>query len=105
MEELQGLLLKIITRIMRLLTRQGLLIEEQGMSYLAEPDPDNALTPLQAASCTYRIALKAARGTEGAEPANRTQPTGQFHTARLRQRARFQPTCRGSLRRRSTHAT
>ena len=27
------------------------------MSYLAELDPDNPLTPLQAASCTYRIAL------------------------------------------------
>ena len=57
MEELQALLVKIITRILKLLTRQGLLIEEQGMTYLAEPDPDNALTPLQAASCTYRIAL------------------------------------------------
>jgi Putative transposase len=55
--ELQALLVKIITRLMRLLTRQGYLIEEQGMSYLAEPDAHNALTPLQAASCTYRIAL------------------------------------------------
>jgi len=27
------------------------------MSYLAEADPDRALTPLQAAACTYRIAL------------------------------------------------
>jgi len=42
---------------MRLLTRQGTLIEEQGMTYLAEADADLALTPLQAASCTYRIAL------------------------------------------------
>ena len=68
-DELQSLLAKIITRIMRLLTRQGHLIEEQGMAlalghpvgqpltYLAEPDSDHALTPLQAASCTYRIAL------------------------------------------------
>jgi hypothetical protein len=43
-----------------LLTRQGYLIEEQGMRYLAEPDADDAdraLTALQAASCTYRIAL------------------------------------------------
>jgi hypothetical protein len=57
MEALQALLVKIITRILRLLTRQGYLIEEQGMTYLAEPDSDHALTPLQAASCTYRIAL------------------------------------------------
>jgi hypothetical protein len=56
-EELQSLLLKIITRIMRLLTRQGFLIEEQGTTYLAEAATDGALTLLQAASCTYRIAL------------------------------------------------
>jgi hypothetical protein len=39
---------------MRLLTREGYLIEEQGMTYLAEPDSVPALTPLQAVSCTYR---------------------------------------------------
>jgi len=39
------------------LTRLGYLVEEEGMSYLAELDPDNPLAPLQAASCTYRIAL------------------------------------------------
>jgi Putative transposase/Transposase zinc-binding domain len=55
--ELQGLLVKIITRILRLLTRQGHLIEEQGMTYLAEADGNRALTPLQAASCSYRIAF------------------------------------------------
>ena len=51
------LLDKIITRLMRLLTREGLLIADEGMTYLAEPDSVPALTPLQAASCTYRIAL------------------------------------------------
>src|ERR671919_700783 len=56
-EELEALLLKIITRVMRLLTRQGFLIEEQGMTYLAEVDKDPVLTPLRTASCTYRIAL------------------------------------------------
>src|SRR3954471_4171954 len=35
----------------------GYLIEEQGMSYLAQAESDRALTPLQAAACTYRIAL------------------------------------------------
>jgi len=35
------------------LTRQGYLIEEQGMTYLANPDPETALAPLQAAACTY----------------------------------------------------
>ena len=42
---------------MKLLTRQGYLIEEAGMSYLGEIAAGRALTPLQAASCTYRIAL------------------------------------------------
>ncbi|MSQ73074.1 MAG: IS91 family transposase [Betaproteobacteria bacterium] len=41
----------------KLLTRLGYLVEEQGMTYLADIDPDNPLTPLQAASCSYRIAL------------------------------------------------
>ena len=56
-EAWHALLDKIITRLMRLLTRQGLLIADEGMTYLAEPDSVPALTPLQAASCTYRIAL------------------------------------------------
>jgi hypothetical protein len=56
-EEPHALLAKIITRIMRLLTKQGFLIEEQGTTYLAEADRESALLPLQAASCTYRIAL------------------------------------------------
>ena len=61
LEQLQALLGKIITRILRLLTRQGHLVEEEGVTYLADAngftDPDNVLVPLQAASCTYRIAL------------------------------------------------
>ena len=44
-------------RLIKKLTRLGYLVEEEGMSYLADLDPDNPLTPLQAASCTYRIAL------------------------------------------------
>ena len=55
--ELEGLLEKIITRLMRMLTRLGYLVEEEGMSYLADIDADNPLRSLQAASCTYRIAL------------------------------------------------
>ena len=40
-----------------LLTRKGYLIEERGMSYLTETDPDLALGSPQAAAWTYRIAL------------------------------------------------
>ena len=49
MAELEGLLKRIIQRIVKLLTRTGYLIEEQGMTYLAEAESDRALTPLQAA--------------------------------------------------------
>ncbi|MGH8583755.1 MAG: transposase, partial [Gammaproteobacteria bacterium] len=48
--ELQTLLLRIINRLMKFLTRKGFLIEEQGMSYLADTDPDLALGPLRAAA-------------------------------------------------------
>ena len=44
-EELHALLAKIIARLMRLLTRQGVLIEEQGMSYLAGIEGRSGLTP------------------------------------------------------------
>jgi hypothetical protein len=56
-DELQGLLDKIIARLMKMLTRQGYLVEEQGMTYLADIGPDNPLKALQAAACTYRIAF------------------------------------------------
>ncbi len=56
-DEMHDLLAKIITRILRMLTRQGHLIEESGMTYLAHTEGDRGLTPIQAASCTYRIAL------------------------------------------------
>jgi len=55
--KLQGLLEKIIVRLVKKLTRLGYLVEEEGMSYLAELDPDNPVKPLQAASCTYPSAL------------------------------------------------
>ncbi|MGH8469105.1 MAG: transposase zinc-binding domain-containing protein [Gammaproteobacteria bacterium] len=56
-EQLRLLLIRMIKRLVRLLTRKGYLIEEQGMTYLADHDPESALAPLQAAACTYRIAL------------------------------------------------
>jgi len=56
-EELQGLLERIVARLLKLLTRQGYLVEEEGVSYLANVGADNPLASLQAASCTYRIAL------------------------------------------------
>jgi hypothetical protein len=51
------LLAKIIGRLMKMLTRLGYLVQEQSVSYIADIDADNPLASLQAASCTYRIAL------------------------------------------------
>ena len=58
--QLQTLLNKIIKKIMKLLTRLGDLIEEDGITCMASTDPtdpDNVLAPLQAASTSYRIAM------------------------------------------------
>ena len=57
-EQLHTLRNRIIKRTMKLLTRTGFLIEEEGMTYMADTDAsDHAMTPLQSAACTYRIAL------------------------------------------------
>ncbi|MGH9894042.1 MAG: hypothetical protein ACREA0_19095 [bacterium] len=53
--DLRELLHRIVRRLMKIVTRKAFLIEEQGMTYLCETDPDPALEPLQAAACTYCI--------------------------------------------------
>jgi len=60
-DEVHALLQAIIARLMKLLTRRGVLVEDMGQTYLAEPDADGeesrTLRPLQAAAITYRIAF------------------------------------------------
>lgn len=101
-EELQALLGKLITRILRRLTREGHLVEEEGVTYVADAhgivDPDNVLAPLQAASCTYRIALGPRAGRTvlslryaASRAAPMTQPP-------VRQRPQIQPACGGAAR-------
>ena len=60
------LLDKIIKRIMKLLTRLSHLIEEEGATYVAGGiiDPDNVITPLQAASRTIVSQWGRARGAK-----------------------------------------
>jgi hypothetical protein len=66
-EQLQTLLTRIIKRVLKVLIREGALIEEApGTPYLADTDRNPALTPLQAAACTYRIALFLAARTSPA---------------------------------------
>jgi hypothetical protein len=59
-DELHALLQTVIARLMKLLTRRHVLVEDMGQTYLAEPDDDGeearTLRPLQAAAITYRIA-------------------------------------------------
>ena len=60
-DALQTVLHKIISRLMKLLTRKGVVVEEEGSTYMADADADSdearTLRPLQAAACTYRIAF------------------------------------------------
>ena len=60
-DDVHALLQTIIARLMKMLTRRGVLVEDMGQTYLAEPDADGedarTLRPLQAAAITYRIAL------------------------------------------------
>lgn len=47
--------------LMKMRTRRGMLVEEMGQIYLADPNADGdearTLRPLQAAAATYRIAF------------------------------------------------
>jgi hypothetical protein len=60
-DELDALLHTIIARLMKMLTRRGVLVADMGQTYLAEPDADGeearTLRPLQAAAVAYRIAF------------------------------------------------
>ncbi|MCA3177899.1 MAG: transposase [Burkholderiaceae bacterium] len=60
-DELDALPHTIIAWLMKMLTRRGVLVEDMGQNYPAEPDADGeksrTLRPLQAAAITYRIAF------------------------------------------------
>ncbi len=60
-DQLHALLQTVVTRLMKMLTHRGVLIEEMGQTCLADLDGDGeqarTLRPLQAASITYRIAF------------------------------------------------
>ena len=81
--ELRALLHTVIARLMRMLTRRGVLVEDMGQTWLAEPDSDSdearTLRPLQAAAATYRIAFGPRAGQKvltlrGAERGHGTVP-------------------------------
>jgi hypothetical protein len=66
-EELQSLLARIIKRLMKFLTRKGYLIEEEGMSYLAD-----SRRPVF--SCRRHDASSALRRREGQLPDRSCRP-------------------------------
>ena len=59
-DELDALLHTIMARLMKMLTRRSVLVEDMGQTWLAEPDVDGeearALRPLQAAAITLQAA-------------------------------------------------
>ena len=71
-DELAGLLDKIIARLMKLLTRLGYLIEEQGMTYIADMDADHPLASLQAASWPCRLRRASDPAPRQAQSVHRT---------------------------------
>ena len=100
--QLATLLDKIIKRILRLLTKAGHLIEEEGMVYLASTDPDNVLAPLQAAAATWRIAYVKNQPTRGSKSITSvSRPACGIHAhprSAMRQRAWIQSARRRALR-------
>ena len=60
-EQIHAVLQTLITRLMKRLTRQGVLVQDLDETWLAEADGDSevarTLRPLQAAALTYRIAF------------------------------------------------
>ena len=84
-EALQAVLHKIITRMMKLLTRRGVLIEEQGQTYMADNDADSdaaralraceAFAPLHSMS-RFRRAMRRMRWRARAAPRTPAMPHG-----------------------------
>ena len=75
-EALHAVLHKIITRTMKLLTRWGVLVEEEGSTYMADNDGDSdearVLRPLQAAAWPCRPRLASGQAPRQAQTVHRT---------------------------------
>ena len=100
-EALRAVLHKIITRILKLLTRRGALVEEQGSTYMADHDADaddaRTLRPLQAAACTYRVAFGPRAGQKVLTVQNALPLVSRFRASAVCRHERFQPACGRAL--------
>ena len=108
-DELHALLQTLTTRLMQLLARRGVLVEEMGQTCLAEPDADGdearTLRPLQAAALAKHKQstglvvsglgqshrLRPARRAQGADPAWCPAARVAAEPAPVRRRRRLQP--------------
>jgi len=75
------------------------------MTYLTDTDADDPLASLQAASCTYRIALGPRAGQKVLSLHTVASREGKKCRDTVRRGAWVQLACRGALRRGSTQAT
>jgi hypothetical protein len=75
-EELHALLRTVIARLMKMLTRRGVLVQEMGQAWLAEPDADGeesrTLRPLQAAAMPCRPRRASGPALRQAQTVHRT---------------------------------
>ena len=80
-DEVHALLQTLIARLMKMLTRRGVLVEDLGQTWLAEPGADGeearTLWPLQAAAITYRIAFGPRTGQTRPPPWGRMREAGE----------------------------
>jgi hypothetical protein len=99
-EQLQTVLDPIIRRILKLLTRLGHLIEEDGITGMARTgniDPQDVMAPLQAASSTWRIASGPRAGRKVltiAGHGERSKPHQSRDSVNCRQAALFARCCK-----------
>ena len=96
-EALQAVFRKIITRLMKLLTRRGVLVEEEGSTYMADNHGDSdgvrVLRPLQAAagrSVYLSHCLRPARRPAGADAPGRHSPGDRVQANAVRRHGRQQ---------------
>ena len=102
-DELHTLPQTIIARLMKLLTRRAVLVEDMGQTYLAEPDIDGeegayaaGRRPSGGGHVPHR--LRAARRPEGADLQGHDSTRGHGAPAAVRRNRRLQPARRGSGR-------
>ena len=62
LDEISQLLDRLVKRLLKLLTRRGHLVEDQGQTFLEGEIDEGALSTLQAAATSYRIGLGPRRG-------------------------------------------